>query len=100
MVSLPKTNDGLVLVDVADQYRALTGTLIIWTTLNGPHPLRYILQSHIGELSQRRWGSPEARSDLDRVTMWPHEGRWLSHMEQYLSGLGGDEETHWGKKDQ
>lgn len=56
-VTLGKAEEGLGQIDIAAQYRTLTGSLIIWVTSNGPHPLKQILRDQIGRLSQRRWGS-------------------------------------------
>lgn len=54
--TLKKMEGGLGLINIAAQYRALSGTLMIWVALQGEHPLWMILQSHIGGVSQRRWG--------------------------------------------
>lgn len=59
VATLPTSARGLGLINLAAQYRALTGSLMIWTTLNDPHPLRQILQCHIKEVSMRRWGTPD-----------------------------------------
>lgn len=55
-VTLSKNAGGLGQIDIAAQYRALTGSLVIWVTRAGTHPLRSILRGHIGQLSHRRWG--------------------------------------------
>lgn len=56
-ITLNKAEGGLGQIDIAAQYRALTGSLVIWVTRTGSHPLRSILRDHIGQMSQRRWGT-------------------------------------------
>lgn len=42
---------------ICEQYKALTGNLMVWALGPGNHPLRIILRSHIQDLSERSWGS-------------------------------------------
>lgn len=62
-ITLSKSEGGLGQIDIAAQYKSLTGSFVIWVTMTGSHPLREILRDHIGQLSQRRWGT----RDLSRV---------------------------------
>lgn len=57
-ISQGKGQGGLGLLSVMEQYRAMAGNLMIWVLGPGTHPLRLILQSHIQELSTRKWGIP------------------------------------------
>lgn len=55
-LSQSRSRGGLGLISVADQYRSMAGTLMVWVLGPGVHPLRLILQSHIKDLSRRKWG--------------------------------------------
>lgn len=58
-VTLCKSDGGLGQIDIGAQYKALTGSIIIWVTMSGHHPLRSILRGHIGAMSLRRWGNAD-----------------------------------------
>lgn len=58
-ITLNKDEGGLGQIDIAAQYKALTGSLVIWVTKSEPHPLRSIIRGHIGQMSLRRWGSED-----------------------------------------
>lgn len=47
------------MLSVVEQYRAMTGNLMVWILGPGVHPLRSILQAHIKDLSNRWWGVPD-----------------------------------------
>lgn len=57
VVSLPKWEGGLGLINIKDQHRVMAGGVMVWVALNGHHPLRLILQGHIHQASARRWGT-------------------------------------------
>lgn len=59
IVSLPIAEGGLGQICIADQYKALSGSIILWVSLTEQHPLRGILQGHITQVSQQRWGTPD-----------------------------------------
>lgn len=59
VTTLPKSEGGLGLISIIDQHKALSGSIMIWVTLPGPHPLRCILQVHISQLSTKRWGTSD-----------------------------------------
>lgn len=56
----------LGLLSVNDQYRAIAGNLMVWSLGPGSHPLRIILQSHIQDLSKRKWGVSNYRGQFPR----------------------------------
>lgn len=58
-ISQSRARGGLGVLSVADQYRAMTGNIMMWILDQGEHPLRLILQSHIQDLSKRKWGIPD-----------------------------------------
>lgn len=58
-ITLGTAEGGLGQIGIVAQYRAVTGSLIIWVTMSGHHPLRSILRGHIETLSQRRWGTAD-----------------------------------------
>lgn len=55
-ISQCRSRGGLGLLSVVDQHRAMAGNLMVWVLGPGAHPLRLILQSHIHDLSSRKWG--------------------------------------------
>lgn len=59
-ISQTRSRGGLGLISVANQYRAMIGNLIsnlmVWIVGPETHPLRTILQSHMCDLSMRKWG--------------------------------------------
>lgn len=57
--SLSKQEGGLGLINITAQYRALAGNFMVWVAMHGEHPLRRILQGHIGQASLRRWGNKD-----------------------------------------
>lgn len=56
VASLPKSEGGIGLICIADQHRAITGSLMLWVARPDDHPLRAILQQHVRHLSWKRWG--------------------------------------------
>lgn len=56
---MSKSAGGLGQIDIAAQYRAFTGSLVVWVTRPCTHPLRSILRGHINQLSHRRWGTED-----------------------------------------
>lgn len=62
-LSQGKAKGGLGLLSIMEQYRAMSGNLMLWTLGPDDHPLRVILRSHIHDLSRRKWGN----SDLSWV---------------------------------
>lgn len=58
-VALPKAEGGLGLLGVEAQYNALISNLMVWVLMEGDHPLRLILRSHIHHASARRWGTED-----------------------------------------
>lgn len=57
IISLPPAEGGLGLISITNQYKALSGLIMIWVSMIDQHPLRGILQGHITHASQRRWGT-------------------------------------------
>lgn len=57
--NLPKEEGGLGIIGVAAQYDALTNGVLIWIMVEGKHPLRTNLRSHIMEAFVRRWGTQD-----------------------------------------
>lgn len=55
-ITQPVGKEGLGLLLIAEQYRAMVGNLLIWILGSEFHPLRCILGSHIRDLSVRKWG--------------------------------------------
>lgn len=58
-VTQSKAKGGLGLLSVQEQYRAIVGNLMLWIMGPGSHPLQIILRSHIGALSEKKWGIPD-----------------------------------------
>lgn len=56
-LALPKGEGGLNLMGVEAQYHALSANFMLWLMKQDHHPLRAILWGHIGQASQRRWGT-------------------------------------------
>lgn len=54
--SQPKEDGRLGLITVEAHYDALTSNLMIWIMAEGVHPLRMILQEHIKQVVESRWG--------------------------------------------
>lgn len=83
-LSQSKARGGLGLRSVLEQYRAMTGNLMVWILGSGAHPLRSILQAHIQDLSCRRWGvsdlsDPGLSLKVEARFRWaPHLGRMFA----------------------
>lgn len=54
--TLARHHGGLGLLLIEEQHRAIAGNLILWVLGPTSHPLRLILQSHIHEISEKKWG--------------------------------------------
>lgn len=58
IIALTPTEGGLGLISIINQYQALSGSLMLWVAMTEERPLQGILQNHISQVSQRRWGTP------------------------------------------
>lgn len=54
----PKNQDGLGVLSLSDQVKALLGKTMVWTVSEKPHPLHTILKHRICELFMKCWGIP------------------------------------------
>lgn len=92
-ITLDRANGGLGQIDIAAQYRALTGSLVIWVSRSGQHPLRSVLRGHIGQMSLRRWGtedlawlvSPSGRMKSTGSCTWQHICRGWHDLKSHIS---------------
>lgn len=91
------------LISIADQQRALTGSLMLWVALNDNHPLRTILQSHIRKFSWKCWHtrdllwlvSPCGHLQGEGFDTWQHICRTWEGLRKHLRGCSPVNVDEW-----
>lgn len=102
-ITIDKAHGGLGQIDIAAQYRALTGSLIVWVSRSGTHPLRSILRGHIELMSHRRWGtsdlswvvSPSGRMKSTGSSTWQHICRGWHDLKTHISAKRPHNLAEW-----
>lgn len=101
--TLSKNQGGLGLLLIEEQHRAIAGNIMLWTMGPSPHPLRRIYQSHVHELSEKKWGSrdltwivsPGGGTSSRGSAAWQNISRAWAKLKPSLSAVTPRNEDEW-----